>query len=552
MRFLMPGPPQEPEGGGPDQPENPSEATALGGDQEAGYGTLSASDRRGSCAYEDRAEHFYELKPHSSVYSLQVFLLPRANAFYGYWCNYTWMYVFTLTIFNFIIQGFLTACVAAHILQHREEYLTSIIDTEPNGCRDPTSLCTHRPDGTLTCSAPSLRLLGNWSALDVNGDGMWSYDEASNDKYRSEVRCKMGTDVLSLYEHIYEGISATPALQSSLDKNFTEEVGIAKVFFDFYKVEPLLCMYGDEDSCGNLFAAGLFNDAIRFGESDGHGITDFESALDWCRSVLSSCEDILPNTYRVWKAHKDKTCGKKVFKDITYDSPDSKEPRYMLGVDFETRIKYEDALGWKFCLFLGMLLFAFLATMYEEWKSIYRYGLYAWQYPERDEVKEDERHRWGVAIFTTLRFILFLSVLVTGIGFMTSSVKYLELIFDALSLVFIIQVDELLYETLVRVPMKEEHEEQCGKIVLKRKILPIKPVMLVELLSLYAIVLTVIAVVMNYKVSVLHPVTDALTCSCLMSGKECLESQVFGIEFWQQYWEVSAPQLLARLGKVDG
>jgi len=520
--------------------------------QEQGYGAISPSRvespaRGNSLDYEVFIENFYELTPHTSVYSLQMFMLPRAFTQTKRWINLTWAYVFSLTVLNFIIQGFLTACVATHITVQRSEFLSSILDAQPQGCRDPASLCTKLPSGKLTCSAPGLRLLGNWSMLDLNSDGVWSLAEAQNEGYRADLRCRFGLDLLALYDQIHDGIAAAPELEPSLGKDFKDRQSIPRILYEYYKAKPMLCAYGDADSCGNLFQAGLFDSAIRFGDADGHGISDFQSALDWCRSVLASCEDTLDNTFRVFSMQKEKSCGKKQFYDITYDSPDSREGKYMLGVDFESRVKYHGALGLKFSCFLGMLIFAFLASMYEEWKSMYRYFLFAVQFPQREGVNETFLHRLSVGLFTTLRCVLFICILTTGVAFMTSSVKYLDLIFNALSLVFILQVDELLYQTLVREPMKREHEDCCGSILLRRRQLPIKPVMLLELLTLWGVVATVIVIVAHYQVTILHPVSEALTCSCLVQGKNCLEAELYGLDFWREYWEVTAPRVLAAL-----
>merc|ERR1719324_1140705 len=58
---------------------------------------------------------------------------------------------------------------------------------------------------------------------------------------------------------------------------------------------------------------------------------------------------------------------------------------------------------------------------------------------------------------TVLRLFLWIFLLWSGIMFLTGKPRYLDLIFDALSLVSIFEIDELLYKTMLRHEFKMDH-----------------------------------------------------------------------------------------------
>merc|ERR1712087_729054 len=72
----------------------------------------------------------------------------------------------------------------------------------------------------------------------------------------------------------------------------------------------------------------------------------------------------------------------------------------------------------------------------------------------------DSVHRAMVLAINVVRTFLCVTLVYSGTVFLTEDTDYLNLIFDALSLVFIIQVDELLYSTLLKKQMKHEHQGQ--------------------------------------------------------------------------------------------
>merc|ERR1719191_1796190 len=112
-----------------------------------------------------------------------------------------------------------------------------------------------------------------------------------------------------------------------------------------------------------------------------------------------------------------------------------------------------------------MLLLTFYATMLAEWKDIYRTFLYCIQFPNIRGGSNDGAQRYGVLAVTLLRAALWCILLYGGTIFLTSKTDYLGIILNALSLAFIITVDELIYATMLRPPMKSAHLDLEGLLL---------------------------------------------------------------------------------------
>merc|ERR1719456_1511323 len=66
-------------------------------------------------------------------------------------------------------------------------------------------------------------------------------------------------------------------------------------------------------------------------------------------------------------------------------------------------------------------------------------------------------HRFLVFVMTVLRLMLWCFLMWSGIMFLTGPPRFLTLIFYALSLVFILEIDELLYKTMLRHEFTKDH-----------------------------------------------------------------------------------------------
>jgi len=297
--------------------------------------------------------------------------------------------------------------------------------------------------------------------------------------------------------------------------------------------------------CGTLFERGVFDAALLSSDAslDARGIHDVKSARDYCQSLLTHrCDTLLPSTYRVWKVRSVEKCGNKEFTPIKYTHPNGKdgEEQWMLRVGFEEQIAYTKASSWKFMCYLAVLMFIFLAVMFEEAKGIYQ----TFQWVFCSGVIADERvtpsHRISVACVNLVRTVLFAMLLYSGIVFLSEDTDILHLIFDALSLVFIIQIDEHLYATLLRKHMKHEHLD-LDPVSMKRSPYCI-PVMAMECIRVALLTCVAFAICYAHIIDTVEPLRNALQCLCTVEGEHCYEATNFDAEWWRTYWTETLPQ----------
>jgi hypothetical protein len=244
-------------------------------------------------------------------------------------------------------------------------------------------------------------------------------------------------------------------------------------------------------------------------EQPSNAFKDTASAFKYCTQLLErECFDSLPNTYRVWRKVRPQQCGAKIFKQRTYLSPTDDEGHSgtpMITINFQKKEDYDGSRRLDFKLFLLILLVTFLSVMALEMRSIMKAFVWTIKFKADTEaggrqivgrsaveitriqsnedwsparrgsklsVEDDERdladwnvqihairndHRYLVFIVTTLRLLLWFFLIWSGVMFLTGPPRYLALIFDALSLVFIFEIDEVLYRTMLRTEFKNDH-----------------------------------------------------------------------------------------------
>lgn len=587
----------------------------------------TASEFKHLLTATNEAHDYYFIRPDNSVYSLLLFVPPVEQRRHGHYC--TWLIVFCvwLVVLNFFIQFGLLYVVGHNVVAEHAEWIGGIVRLESPAwyhlhdsasmqhmvggadlgeCHDSGALC-HQNDGVFSCAPPSVRLLSNWSTLDVNRDGIWSREEAYAQDYRDRILCKFHLDPSVLYDSTVNILQRLPGLVGRLHSNITNGTAIHKAYFDYYMVEPVICMYGDEDMCGNLLVNGYFDEAMR--QRTFEPMRDLASAKHYCSHLLQhKCAEILPSTYRVWKVLRDRQCGLKQYHSEEYTSPKNDKDKWVLLVDYEKRVQYAGTQSWTFLIFVSILLFSFYATLALEMRSITKDFFWVWEFPANHASPTDygsgagigefspaqfphdvsgvdaeggmgadmsvrrsrtdfppggahpshggttprihairRDHRYMVAVTTFLRLVLAALLLYVGTLFLTSDTQYLNLIFDALSLVFIIQIDELLYETMLRVQVKDDHARMAAMKITRRQHL--RPIPIDFSICLLICIFAFLNI-WQYGRNELEPVAQALECGCLAQGSKCFESEHFNKAWWDNHWTTTLPEannLIARL-----
>jgi hypothetical protein len=462
---------------------------------------------------------------------------------------------------------------------------------------EDSPLCLNSADG-ISCAPRSVEVLADWHLLDLDGDDIWSREEAESKELQDLVQCKFNIDLLSMYDTTVQNINRSHFLRHGRDTNIRTGVGIHKAYRDWYLHKPLLCQYGDQDMCGTLFMRGFFDEALR--QQSSMEFKDTTSAFKYCTQLLErECFDILPNTYRVWRLVSNQQCGLKRFGQSTYRNPVEDEHSKgtpMLTVDFKKRIDYDSSRRLEFKLFLIILLVTFSAVMSLEMRSMVKTFIWTWKFPQdlaatddpgqivgRDAVritkdsydddmesmsirkgmthKTDEAtadplseditewdvrilairqdHRLLVVGVTVLRLLLWFFLLWSGVMFLTGPPRYLALIFDALSLVFILEIDEVLYRTMLRTEFKNDHMN-VKEMKVARKFGGRHSVVQ-DIFLFVCLIAFSAAIVITYSVYELNPLVDSLECLCTVDGPQCNEARLYSKSWWDTYWSTTMP-----------
>merc|ERR1740121_602129 len=147
--------------------------------------------------------------------------------------------------------------------------------------------------------------------------------------------------------------------------------------------------------------------------------------------------------------------------------------------------------------------------------------------------------------FVTLLRCLMLGVLsMVGTSLLLQSPEFMSLIFDAVSLVFVLEVSGLFYEQVLRPSVRDQTGNIRPPTVPKIGLsyLTQRPG-LEDFLWLVAVVVTAIIIMQGYYGMSVQPMGEALMCTCLSEGEHCEEANKFGFDFWYDYWKNQTPQV---------
>lgn len=547
----------------------------------------------------NKMTRYFVLPPEDSVYSYFLYMPPIEQRREKRYITPLIIFALTLVFVNFVMQGGLLYVVGLHIMHKHVEWVSTLVHLKqeawyhifpmpyniaPSTCYGKdSSLCTEHGMGMLSCAPKSIQFLSDWHLLDTDGDDLWSKSEAHNKTLGDVARCEYNVDLPLMYDSLVHQLRSSEHLKDRLDDNLISGEAVHKAYFNWFLHKPMLCMYGDADICGQLFQRGFFDEAL--GQKSLPMFTDVASALKYCNRILNEeCFDILPSTYRVWRLVSNQQCGAKLYGQSDFhigDNGDDASRTPVVTVDFEWLKEYASTKDFKFRLFLGILLTTFLSVMALEARSIFKVFIWTATFPKdteagsngeivskesvdivtdwesQDLMKEEpelavkrqainkvrDDHRYCVLAMTILRLILWVCLLYSGIMFLTTRPRYLTLIFDALSLVFIFEIDELLYRTMLRVEFRNDHLNTDDLIVpqLHGGSVHGRFSVMADIVLFVFIILFAAAVVYTYCSTELDPLIDSLECLCTVSGERCYESRSYPKDWWDTYWSTTLP-----------
>lgn len=470
--------------------------------------------------------------------------------------------------------------------------------TPAGECNDGKSLCTMF-NNTFECAPPSVRISGKWDELDTNGDGVWTREEVKAAK--EELQCKYVVNPVEVFDVFIKFIKKRDHI-IWVHPDVVEGKAIPKPYFDYAKGDIIMCGYRNKAMCRNVLQRGFFDAALIHNTVPRVGNT-MDSALDYCDDLLrpgGTCERTLPSTYSVWKIESDEECKEKKYNKFVYEHPVTHRKKSFLSVDYKARTDYEKTQTAKFKVFKTMIVMIWIMSMVTELKRLIE--IYTWCYrmegedycktenlpmcqiqkaipgkftppptdrseeAETPETQESEAeateeepdpeaptfkingirfsHRMFTCIITTLRFMMLIVLTIVGNSLLLQSGDYMSLLFDAISLVFVIDLAGMFAVFILRQTVREQAcdvepitVQMIGPLWLTRR------QSIIDMGWFAFVVLAAIALMVHHYTSSVVPVDEALQCTCLGVGETCVEAQKFTYDFWFNYWKEVTPQV---------
>jgi len=352
-------------------------------------------------------------------------------------------------------------------------------------------------------------------------------------------------------------------------------IAIPKVYFTYIMGDVAMCGYRSSDMCGNLMKRGFFDAAIIHGNVPRVGSTPM-SALEYCHSLLDEgglCERFLPSTYATWKIESVQECKDPEYKQFVYKHPTTGVAKSLLEVDYDARENYEVAQTPVFITYKICIIFIWLLLIVAQLRELSK--LMTWvchiqvqkshvSKERLEEVRHDReaallrastelhndeihehvswRHCWAITLVTVIRIGMLLFLCYVGLTFLGTQTDYVGLLLDGVALLFIVEVESIMYERVLRQEARTTWEDRESIVVRKfgPGMLARRPD-ITDLLWFIAVLITAIAFQLYYTSVIVQPLHNALECTCLSQGKHCFEANAFSSSFWDNYWKDAVP-----------
>lgn len=539
-------------------------------------------------SYHDDLEDptFDLMADEENIYDFLMFISPTdgAHSHGRITIDITMGYI--LVMFTLLLQGLLLTAVYNRVVIGAVKWQDGIFKSDGSadhekalrllGVEDPTkcntgeSLCTmNSTGGTFECSPPSVRLIGKWDELDVNHDGVWTRSEAR--EQRLNLQCKYTIDPEEFFEVIAQLVLRREKI-IWIHPDVRAHKAIPKTYFDYAKGDIIMCGYRNEAMCRNVLKRGFFDAPLKHNTVPRVGNT-MDSAIEYCSDLLrtgGTCERVLPSTYSVWRTQSDEECKGRWYTKFVYTHPVSGAEKSFLSVDYEARIQAEAEQAPDFKVFKAIIVMVWIMSMVYELKRLCM--IYTWlirmpgaKYCQdndlpfcEDRAGKGEKdpafrfklngirpaHRSFMFAVTTLRLIMLSVLTVVGLSLLLHSPDCMTLLFDAISLVFILDLASIMAKYVLRQPVREQttqvepiEVQLFGPSALTRR----QSVM--DMGWFAFVVIAAIGVASYYYMATVIPLDDALTCTCLSTGDNCIEAQKFNYDFWYNYWRVDTPKI---------
>lgn len=521
-----------------------------------------------------------ELKPSEDVYSYFMFIAPTEKKKEKSAATFDTLMAFLLVFLNIFFQGILLYAVFWRVVVKTNEWRSEITQFGPVGqtslmagpaaeCNDGSSLCRIE-GGNFTCAPPSVQLTSRWEELDVNGDGYWTREEVLAN--RDALKCKYVVDPLEVFDVFVKTVLNREGI-IWIHPDLRAGKAIHKAYFTYASGDVIMCGYRNNDMCGNLFQSGFFDAALEFNTVPRVGNT-IDAARKYCHELLKPggfCDLTLPSTYAVWKIESAQECKKAKYGKFVYKHPQNHVQKALLAVDYSARQDIQTTKTPLFRVFLFIILSIWMLAMIDQLKQIVIIFTWVAKFKSDKDFKNDDEvleqgegsektyiiqgisaeHRVMVALITCIRTVMLAVLTVVGVMMLLKSTGYTDLVMDAVSLVFILEIGTILYVQVLRPQIREQVENLIPMEISPEGLewLNSRPA-LVDLLYLVLVFVSVVLMMASHYTVIVDPLFQALECTCVNQGATCREANKFNYGFWHHYWKEQTPNVFKEINQL--
>merc|ERR1740130_1658685 len=410
----------------------------------------------------------------------------------------------------------------------------------------------------------------------MNKDGIWTRAEV--DAARADLKCKYSVDPVEVFDALVKILlthDVTHETSIWIHPDLKAGKAIHKAYFTYALGDIAICGYRNQDMCPNLLKRGVFHAALKHGTAPRIGNTT-DSALTYCRKMLEPmgvCEEILPATYATWKLSSVAQCQIPKYHNFVYKNPASGELKSLLAVDYVARLSYERAQTTIFQVYKGMICGLWILLVVSQLRRVSKVITWVVEFPAAEEQDEETRaklaqmsrnsfiqvkvdgitmrHRIVLFLVSISRIVICCILMYVGLSFLGRQNDYVLLLLDGVALILIIEVQEIVYERVIRPEVRRNWEDSDDMTFAKVGFLKQRPDV-VDMIWFIIILAGSGLFMWNLTRTMVYPLHDALDCACLSSGDKCFEATRFSNKFWDQYWSIDLPGVFNQINNLKG
>lgn len=434
----------------------------------------------------------------------------------------------------------------------------------------PAPLCSEK-DGMYQCLPPSVQIASYWEQLDWNGDGTWTVYEAEEDA--AGISCLVQMWPQQVFKALSNFINSQWFSQVSwvqeqtwLPPEVKNHTAIPKPYFDMWLGLVGICIHSDEAMCGALVMKGLFDGALSPLTNNITGISDLQTAMDTCSTILAPgglCDHALPQTYQLFRARHHAQCGEPHYMaGPIYGNPWRPDDSMYIALAVHTEVEtFMEADTMQFVIFQYSVLMVFVIGLFSEVKELAKLIQLIIAFPDADPkdpeaslvCDEDtgtctikaitKRERALIATMVGFRLLIAVYIGLLGTAFLLADKDYLNLLLNAVALVFVLEIDELLFNAMASASTKRDIEmtepiQFQSPFHVESRVRRIFN----DWTAFGILVLLVVLMVLHHQYFTTKPILASLTCACQQEGEDCLDAFVFDKTWFDAYWLDTLPK----------